>query len=92
MHIHSYLCRSYELLPPTPLTYQLCELDSILFIPAFESGSAGAYLVETNDVILPVVLKILTQTDFLLHTDEEMFSFGARLAAMYREINVLMMI
>jgi hypothetical protein len=70
----------------------LCELDSILFISAFESGSSGAYLVETNDVTLPAVLKILTQTDFLLHTDEEMFSFGARLAAMYREINVLMMI
>ena len=71
----------------------LCELDSILFISAFESGSAGAYLVETNDLTSPVVLKILTDTDFLLHTDEElMFSFRARLAAMYREINILMVI
>lgn len=70
----------------------ICKLDSILFISAFESGSAGAYLVETKDVTLPVVLKILTETDFLLHTDEEMFSFKARLAAMYREIHVLVMI
>lgn len=70
----------------------LCKLDSISFISAFESGSAGAYLVQTKDAISPVVLKILTETDFLLHTDDEIFSFKARLAAMYREIHVLMKI
>jgi len=70
----------------------LCKLDSISLISAFESGSAGAYLVQTKDAISPVVLKILTETDFLLHMDDELFSFKARLAAMYREINVLMKI
>jgi hypothetical protein len=70
----------------------LCALDSISFISAFESGSAGAYLVQTKDDLSPVVLKVLTETDFLLHTDDEMFSFRARLAAMYREIHVLMKI
>ena len=54
----------------------LCELDSVLFISAFESGSAGAYLVEIKDVKSPVVLKILTEIGVLLHTDEEVFSSG----------------
>ena len=70
----------------------LCKLDSISFISAFESGSAGAYLIQTKDAISPAVLKILTETDFMLHTDDELFSFKARLAAMYREIHVLMKI
>jgi len=45
-----------------------------------------------KDDISLVVLKVLTETDFLLHMDEEMLSFRARLAAMYREIHVLMRI
>jgi hypothetical protein len=70
----------------------ICELNSILFISVFESGSAGAYLVETHHDMSPLVLKILSETDFLLHTDNKMFSFTARLAAMYREMHVLMTI
>jgi hypothetical protein len=61
-------------------------LEFIVFLSAFESG---AYLVKTKDDAPPAVLKLLLPTDFLLHSDEEAFSFTARLAAMYREIHVL---
>ena len=54
--------------------------------------SAGAYLVKIKDVKLPVILKILTETNILLHTDEEIFLFRARLSMMLHEIHILMMI
>jgi hypothetical protein len=87
MHSHSRWHERSQL----PPTYH-CKLDSISFTSAFESGSAGAYLVQTKDDISRIVLKILTEMDFLLDTDEEMFSFRARLAATYRKIYVLMTI
>ena len=67
----------------------ICELESIIFLSALESDSTGVYLVKTKNDAPPVVLKLLLPTDFLLHSDEEAFSFTARLAAMYREILVL---
>ena len=69
----------------------LCDLESISFISAFEAGSVGAYLVKTKEGT-PLVLKILLETDALLHTDDEIFSFTDRLAAMYRELRVVMTI
>ncbi|KAF8352065.1 hypothetical protein F5887DRAFT_1170807 [Amanita rubescens] len=54
----------------------LCKLESI-------------HLVKAKDDAPPAVLKLLLPTNFLLHSDEEAFSFTARLAAMYREIHVL---
>ena len=76
-----------------PLMRPLHTLDSIRFVSAFESGSAGAYLVKPQNDAHPHVLKVLLETDFLLHTDEEIsFTFTARLTAMYNEMRILMKI
>jgi hypothetical protein len=72
MHSHSRWHQRSQL----PPTYHLCKLDSISFTSAFQSDSAGAYLVQTKDDISPVVLKFSQKRPFYCTQTKKRSRFG----------------